>query len=81
MSNFDVSSRYQLDSSGITASPKDKLPVLYSLHRVVQGDTILNIAARLLNDDKLWWQIADINPQVKYPEDLVVGSLIRIPRQ
>lgn len=80
MAVFAVTSRYQVDDNGISASPKDKLTVKYSLHRVVQGDTILNIAARIPGDDRLWWQVADINPQVTYPEDLVVGDLIRIPR-
>lgn len=77
---FDVTSRYQIDDNGITASPKDKLSVLYTLYRVIDGDSMLNIAARHLGDDRRWWEIADINPQVKYPDDLVVGSLIRIPR-
>lgn len=80
MTAFDVTSRYQLDDNGRTASPKDKATVLYNLYRVVEGDTVLNIAARLLGDDRRWWEIADINPQVKYPEDLVVGGIIRIPR-
>lgn len=77
---FDVTSRYKLDDSGQSASPKAKVTVVYGLHRVVDGDSITNIAARLLSDDRRWWEIADINPQVKYPEDLVVGSIIRIPR-
>ena len=77
---FAVTSRYQVDGSGITASPKEKLVVLYSLYRVISGDSVMNIAARLLGDDRRWWEISDINPQVKYPEDLVVGNIIRIPR-
>lgn len=77
---FDVTSRYQLDTNGQTASPKVKLSVVYSLHRLTDGDTITNIAARLLGDDRRWWEIADINPQIKYPEDLVSGDVIRIPK-
>jgi hypothetical protein len=77
---FDVTSRYQLDASGQTASPKPKVTVNYYLYRLVQGDTMLNLAARTLGSDRRWWEIADINPQIKYPEDLVVGSVIRMPR-
>lgn len=79
-SPFDVISRYQLDDDGIHASPKPQQLVLYTLHRVNNGDNLLNIAARLLGDDRRWWEIANINPQVKYPDDLVVGDVIRIPR-
>lgn len=77
---LDTSSRYRLDPSGQTASPKPKSDATYSLHRVVEGDTLLNLAARTLGSDRRWWEIADINPQVKYPEDLEVGSLLRLPR-
>lgn len=77
---FDASSRYQLDTSGQTASPKAKVLTAYTLYRVMQGDTIRSLAARALGNDRRWWEIADINPQVKYPEDLVVGSVLRMPR-
>lgn len=77
---FDVTSRYQLDDSGITASRKSVAAVPYTTYRVISGDTMLNLAARLLGNDRRWWEIADLNPQVKFPEDLVVGNLLRIPR-
>lgn len=80
MTGFAVTSRYQVDSNGISASPKDKQIVLYSQYRASQGDSMSNIAARLLGDDRRWWEIADINPQIKYPEDLAPGDIIRIPR-
>lgn len=80
MAVFATGSRYQLDSSKKTASRKPLGSVSFSLHRVVEGDTLRNIAARLLGNDSRWWEIADINPQVKFPEDITVGSSLRIPR-
>ena len=78
---LDTTSRYALDASGQTASAKINTDgVQYSLHLIGQGDTISNVAARLLGNDRRWWEIADINPQVKFPEDLVVGDYLRIPR-
>jgi nucleoid-associated protein YgaU len=77
---FSVTSRYELDTNGQTASPKGKATTNYYLYRVVQGDTMLNLAARSLGSDRRWWEIADINPQVKYPEDIVPGQVLRLPR-
>ena len=77
---LDTTSRYRSDTSGQYALPKEKGEVTYYTHRVVEGDTVLNLAARSLGSDQRWWEIADINPQVKYPEDLEVGTLLRIPR-
>lgn len=80
MATLDITSRYQLDAGGQTASRKPTSSVVYYLHRVVEGDTILNIASRALGSDRRWWEIADLNPHIKYPEDLVVGGVIRVPQ-
>lgn len=69
-----------MDANKITASRKPVGQISYSLHRVREGDTLRNISARLLGSDSRWWEIADINPQCKFPEDLVVGSTIRVPQ-
>lgn len=77
---FDTESRYRLDASGQSASPKPKSDVTYYLHRVGAGDTLLNLAARTLGSDRRWWEIADINPQVKFPTDIEVGTVLRLPK-
>lgn len=81
MAKLNTTSRYKLDSSGMTASPKsDDNPISYSLYKVKDGDTMANLAARLLGNDRRWWELADINPQIKYPEDIAVGHILRVPR-
>lgn len=81
MARLSTTSRYTLDASGQTASPKTKADaVSYSLHKVVEGDTLMNISARRLGSDLRWWEIADINPQIKFPEDISLGDVLRIPR-
>jgi hypothetical protein len=32
-----------------------------------------------LKDPTLWWQIADVNPQIWYPLDLTMGSYLHVP--
>lgn len=48
-------------------------------YTVVQGDRFDLLAARFLGNAELWWHIADANPEVFYPEDLIPGQIIRIP--
>lgn len=44
-----------------------------------QGDTFESLAGRFLNNPTLYWQIADINKTVKYPDNIPTGTTIRIP--
>jgi nucleoid-associated protein YgaU len=46
---------------------------------VREGDTLENIATRMLGLPTRYWEIADINPQVKFPLDLEVGTVLRLP--
>lgn len=43
------------------------------------GERLDAIAARELGDPELWWVIANANPEVFYPDDLPVGTVLRIP--
>lgn len=56
-----------------------RVPDSYSVHRVVTGERLDTLASRAYSDAELWWIIADANPELSYPDDLVPGSLIRIP--
>lgn len=55
-------------------------PTAFDSYRVVQGDRFDTIAVAAYGDPELWWQIADANPDVFYPDDLVVGTVLKIPR-
>jgi nucleoid-associated protein YgaU len=45
------------------------VPVLE--HTVQAGDRLDRLARHYYDDDRLWWRIADANPQVFYAGDLV----------
>ena len=79
MAMYDASSRYRLNVTGREASRGDKTTGKYTLYRVVDGDTLENIAARRLGSSSRYWEIADMNPQIKFPLDIKTGDLIRIP--
>ena len=80
---YDSTSRYSLDDGGTSASrkrPPLSSGVSFSLYTVKEGDTIENIAARYLGRHSRYWEISDLNPQVKFPTDLEAGAVIRLPR-
>lgn len=34
---------------------------------------------KFMEDSRVWWRIAEVNPHIWYPLDLTMGSYIRIP--
>lgn len=52
----------------------------YTEHRVRVGDRMDTLARIAYGDPEMWWRIADANPQLAYPDQLVPGALIKIPR-
>lgn len=78
---YDALSRYRLADSGQQAFRTD-LPNksrTYTVYTTKQGDTMESIATRYLGSPLRFWEIADANPQVKFPLDLGVGTLLRLP--
>lgn len=80
-------SRYDL----FTDTSKGALPVVigdlkdssgteYTLYYTSAGDTFDRIAYEVFGDPMVWWEIANINPHVKFPEEIPVGTTLRIPR-
>lgn len=79
MRMYSASSRYRLSESRQTAERRPPLPTKFATYTVREGDTLESIAARQLGDPLRYWEIADINPQVKFPLDIAPGSVIRLP--
>jgi len=79
MAIYSAVSRYTLDSSGQTASRSGKQSTRYTLYTVRDGDTLERIASRRFGTTERYWEIADLNPQIKFPIDLEVGDVIRLP--
>jgi nucleoid-associated protein YgaU len=77
--NYLSTDRYELDPSGQTASRNKFVGGIYSTYISVQGDTFMKLSIQFLNDQSRYWEIADINPQVEWPDEIPTGTLIRIP--
>lgn len=79
MATYTSSSRYRNSAGGRLA---DRVPYeskTYYQYVTREGDTFHLIAARVFNDPTRYWEIADINPQVEWPDTIPVGTILRIP--
>lgn len=66
-----------------TADPGDIIVpggASYSYRTVVEGDRLDVYAFEYFGDPKLWWVIADMNPQIESVVTLTPGSVLRVPR-
>lgn len=79
MAFYKSSSRYRLSSGGMLADRVDEESKVYYQYISRQGDTFQTLASRLLNDGSRYWEIADINPQVQWPDVIPTGTVLRIP--
>ncbi len=48
-------------------------------HVALAGDTMATLADKYYGDEGKWWIIADFNPSILYPLDLVAGDVLVIP--
>jgi len=80
---LNTNSRYTTKTnnvdSAVIAVRKGTAPVKYTNYVVKSEDTFENIANRVYRDPSLYWKIADINPHVKFPDAIPLGTIIRIP--
>lgn len=43
------------------------------------GDTFDKVASRYLNDATQYWKIAGLNPNVRFPDTIPVGTVLVVP--
>jgi prophage DNA circulation protein len=79
MAVYDTSDRYILDESRQTASRVDTSVSRAITYTCRSFDRLETIAARQLGDESRYWEIADLNPQIKFPLDITIGTVLRLP--
>lgn len=80
---LNTSSRYTTSQDPTTgrviAVRKSKNSYNFTTYVTREGDTFEMLAVRVYRDPLQYWRIADINPQIKYPDVIPAGTLIRLP--
>lgn len=80
MAVYTSTSRYELINNGAEADRKEVFATSYSQYVSKEGDTFERLSAKLFNDGTRYWEIADLNPQVEFPDVIPVGTVLRLPR-
>ncbi len=84
---FKTKSRYvkaptnTTGSIAIEALRKQRNPRSYSTIIVGEGETFDSLAFKYFRDPEQYWEIADINPHVSFPDRIPAGTPIRIPER
>lgn len=80
---ISTSSRYTTSVNPVTgeiiAVRKQRNTYRYSTYVTKNGETFESLATRVFRDPTQYWRIADINPQIKYPDAIPAGTIIRLP--
>lgn len=80
---INTASRYTTqidpDTGKVIAVRKSTGFVGYTTFTTTSDETFELIAVRIFRDATQYWQIADLNPHVKFPDHIPVGTIIRIP--
>ena len=79
MAIYKTSSRYRLSNGGRLAERVSYKETKYYQYVTRENDTFELIAAKVLNDGTRYWEIADINPQIEWPDRIPLGTILRIP--
>ena len=64
----------------VVAVRKTKESTTFDKYTTCDGDSFDSIAQYVLGDPQQYWRIADLNPQIKFPNEIPVGTVIRIPK-
>lgn len=63
----------------VTPSDAKSYTFVYSYYVVVHGDRIDTLANAYYGDPTKWWKIGDANPEIMKWDNLVAGTVLRIP--
>jgi nucleoid-associated protein YgaU len=83
---IQISSRYRVnteirnDDIAVVSVRNSVTVPNYATHVSREGDSFESLASRFLGAPVFYWKIADINPQVAFPDYIPPGTLIRIPQ-
>lgn len=85
MAAYLSSSRYTSSSydSGTSSVPISVRKPSYSPrfynYMAKEGDSFESLAITMFGDPTRWWEIADINAHVPFPDTIEAGTTVRVP--
>lgn len=81
LSRYTAKSEIRDDKVIVVATPSSyPTKTNYRVHTARDGDSFERLAAQYLGAPIFFWKIAGINPHIPFPDQIPVGTQIRIPR-
>jgi len=80
LSRYRMSSENRGGQAVVLATRLPKTVPNYTSYTVRDNETFQSISMRVFGTPLLYWRIADINPQVPFPDFIPVGTVVRIPQ-
>lgn len=84
---LDSNSRYKTapanntrGGSTLVGVRRHRISSTYDVYVTKDGDTFDRLAAKVFGDSTQYWRIADLNPQVAFPDVIPIGTYLRVPR-
>lgn len=84
---LDSNSRYKavpatnwIGGSDMIGARRHRIASTYDVYVTKDGDSFDRLAARVFGDSTQYWRIADLNPQIAFPDFIPIGTYLRIPR-
>jgi nucleoid-associated protein YgaU len=83
---IQVSSRYKISTEvrnndiAVVAVRSATITPSYISYVSREGDSFESLSSRFLGAPVFYWKIADINPQVAFPDYITPGTILRIPQ-
>jgi hypothetical protein len=74
-----VNTKSRGNKQTVYLNPVVLLSVPYTAVLIHETDSQQQFAYKVYRDASRWWNIADVNPQVFYPLDMIPGASLRVP--
>lgn len=80
-SRYSSASETRNGTTTSVATPSEYTTNAYFTIVSEEGNTFQGLAGTYLNNPNLYWKLADLNKNVRYPDIIPTGTVIKIPLQ
>jgi hypothetical protein len=80
LSRYTAKSEIRDGKVVVIATTTNPTKTNYIIHTARDGDSFEKLATQYMGAPIFFWKIAGLNPQVPFPDQIPVGTQIRIPR-
>jgi len=80
ISRYSAQTEYRNNEPFVVAVRAKTTTTSFITHTTREGETMDILATKYLKSPLFYWRIADINPQIPFPDQIPAGTKVRIPQ-